>query len=285
MTFADMVRARLVALGHEQRELARAVDVTDSYISQLLTRRKAPPSSERTDIYPRMEAFLRLRPGELTKVVELERTEEARRKLARPPEPLFREFRELVLRKCVHAKRGEVLATFEERPFGILEQLVTQTLLECVQEIARKELESESWLRLAAHVGGRSHEEMRVIVLDFLDTDVFQVSNESCVAFLDPLVDSWDIELPLLRMHITLNDDLVRNPRRTYAFQELAPADPCKPPTGLRDFLQDPSLSADVTEDELRLLGQQTFDTRQPTKFYYYRALQNLRDPVHFSDR
>src|SRR2546425_8645114 len=42
-------------LGLEQRDLAGAAQVTESYISQLLTRRKAPPAPTRTDIYERSE--------------------------------------------------------------------------------------------------------------------------------------------------------------------------------------------------------------------------------------
>jgi len=37
---------RLEELGLEQQELARAAHVTESYISQLLTRRKAPPAPQ-----------------------------------------------------------------------------------------------------------------------------------------------------------------------------------------------------------------------------------------------
>ena len=153
MNFADIVRARLASLGREQRDLARAVNVTDSYISQLLTRRKAPPSHERTDIYPRMESFLELKPGELVRVVEIERSADARRKSGQRPEPLFREFRDLVLRKCVPEKRDDVRAEFADRPFGMLERLITRTLLEVVQSVARRELDSESWIRLTAQVG------------------------------------------------------------------------------------------------------------------------------------
>jgi hypothetical protein len=37
--------------------------VTESYISQLLTRKKAPPAPERTDIYDKMGKFLKLPSG------------------------------------------------------------------------------------------------------------------------------------------------------------------------------------------------------------------------------
>ena len=64
-----------------------------------------------------------------------------------------------------------------------------------VKRVAKEELESESWLKLVAQLNGRSYEEMRVIVLEFLDTDVFNISAENCISFLDPLIDSWDIDL------------------------------------------------------------------------------------------
>lgn len=282
LNFSSLVRSRLTTLGHEQKDLARAVQVTDSYISQLLTRKKAPPGSDRTDIYSKMEAFLQLRTGELARLVEIERADEARRKLARTPEPLFREFRDLVLRKCVPEKRDEVRVVFEERPFGTLERLVTQTLLATVQGIAREELDSDNWIRLAARVGGRSLEEMRVIVLEFLDTDVFHVSNENCVAFLDPLVESWNVDLENLRLDITLNGELVDDAHRTFAFVEGKPNEGTGPESGLAEFLDDPQLAGDVTEEEVRLLRCQRFGAKRPTKLYYYRALQNLRDPLHF---
>jgi hypothetical protein len=280
LSFSDLVKARLGKLGCGQKDLARAAQVTDSYISQLLTRRKAPPSSERTDIYEKMERFLQLEPGELGRIVEIERSEEMKRKLGRTPEPLFQQFRELVLRKCVPDKREDVREVFDAQPFGMLERLIARTLLEVVQGIARQELDSEDWIRLAANAGGRSHEEMRVIVLEFLDTDVFHVSKENCVDFLDPFVTSWNVDLVTLRLDIVLNGRLVAEPHRTFSFVEGEPGDE---EPGLTEFLEDPRLSLDVTEAEVRLLRRQWFDRKRPTKLYYYRALQNLRDPLHFT--
>ncbi|MDZ4340000.1 MAG: helix-turn-helix transcriptional regulator, partial [candidate division NC10 bacterium] len=39
-----MIRQRLEELGADQRDLATAAQVTESYISQLLTRKKSPPA-------------------------------------------------------------------------------------------------------------------------------------------------------------------------------------------------------------------------------------------------
>ena len=68
-----------------------------------------------------------------------------------------------------------VRAIFEKQPFGELERLVTQKLLDVVKRVAKEELESENWVRLVARMGRRSYEDMRVLILEFLDTDVFNV--------------------------------------------------------------------------------------------------------------
>ena len=45
-----VIKRRLEEFGLEQRDLAQAAQVTDSYISQLLTGKKPPPAPNRTDI-------------------------------------------------------------------------------------------------------------------------------------------------------------------------------------------------------------------------------------------
>jgi hypothetical protein len=281
--FSAFVRSRLNALDYGQKDLARAARVTDSYVSQLLTRRKSPPAPERTDIYGKMEALLQLAPGELERLVEIERADELKRKLAQAPQPLFQGFRDLLLRKCSPRRRAEVRAAFEREPFGVLERMVARSLLTAVQSVARRELDSEDWLRLAATVGGRSLEQMRVLVLEFLDAEVYDVSSESCTAFLDPLVESWDVQLEDLRLEIALRPELAADPVRTFAMvEQLGPSPGAHPPAALAEFLDDAALAEDVSEEEANSLRAHTFGARQPTKLYYYRALQNLRDPIHF---
>jgi len=282
--FSAVVKSRLATLGHGQRDLARAAQVTDSYISQLLNRRKAPPARDRTDIYTKMESFLGLEPGELGRLADSERAEQIKRKLGQPPAPLFGEFRDLVLRKCVAERRDEVRAVFESRPFGTLEQLVTRTLLDLVQGIARQELDSEGGIRLGERVAGRSHEELRVAVLEFLDTDLADVSSDNCVAFIDPLVESWDVDLDTLHLDVVLDRGLVPDPHRRFAFVESPPIDGADGDSGLEELLADPRLGTDVTGEEVRLLRRQRPVGRRPTKLFYYRALQNLRDPLNFLD-
>jgi len=51
---------------------------------------------------------------------------------------------------------------------------------------------------------------------------------------------------------------------------------------GLKQFLQDSALSGSATEDELAFLKRLRFKGKRPTALYYYRELQNFRDPLHF---
>jgi transcriptional regulator with XRE-family HTH domain len=276
-----VIRHRLEELGLEQRDLANAAQVTESYISQLLTRKKAPPAPERTDIYEKMGKFLKLPAGELARLADVQRQEELKKKLGDQPRPLFVGVRELLLRKCKPHKEKQIRAVFEKQPFGEVERLVTQKLLDVVKRIAKKELEGENWLRLVARLGGRSHEQMRVIILEFLDTDVFNVSVENCVAFMDPLVESWDIDLTTFSMEVNLNQRVAPGDPRRFEYVETV-AEPVHEEPGLKKFLRDPSLSGDATAAEIEFLRRLRFKVRRPTPLYYYRELQNLRDPLHF---
>jgi transcriptional regulator with XRE-family HTH domain len=90
MDFRLLIRQRLRELGTEQRNLAAAAQVTESYISQLLRGKKAPPAPERTDIYDKMEMFLKLPAGKLATLAHALRTDTLKRKLGEPPPPLFK---------------------------------------------------------------------------------------------------------------------------------------------------------------------------------------------------
>ena len=277
-----VIRRRLNELGLEQKDLAAAAQVTESYISQLLARKKAPPAPNRTDIYDKIGKFLKLPGGELSKLASLQRREELKKKVADPPSPLFKDFRDLILRKCDTRKRKQILGIFEKEPFGELERLVTQKLLDVAKGVAKEELDSEKWLRLMARLSKRSYEQMRVTILEFLDTDVFSVSIGNCVSFLDPLIECWDIDLETFGIEIILNRRLTNGHRKKFEFveKELDPA--LEAPLGLEEFLKDTSLSGDATKEELGFLKRHRFKGRQPTPLYYYRELQNLRDPLHF---
>lgn len=279
-----VIRSRLEEFGLEQRDLAQAAQVTESYISQLLTGKRAPPAPNRTDIYDKMDKFLKLPSGELAKLADRQRKEQLKRQLGDEPTPLFREVRELILRKCNPDTQPHVRAVFDKQPFGELERLVTQKLLDVTKGLAQQELENESWLRTVAELRARSYEETRVIVLEFLDTDIFHVSIENCISFLDPLIESWDIDLGTFGLEIVLNDRVVSGNVKRFEFIELESEQHFIEEPGLKGFLGDPSLSGTATAAEIEFLKRLKFKGRRPTPLYYYRELQNLRDPLHFNE-
>ncbi|HEY7444490.1 MAG TPA: helix-turn-helix transcriptional regulator [Vicinamibacterales bacterium] len=282
MDFPLLIRQRLKELGTEQRDLAAAAQVTESYISQLLTGKKAPPASERTDIYDKMETFLRLPAGKLATLADLQRLDALKRRLADPPTPLFKEVREVILRKCSPGKAQPIRTMFEKEPFGALERLVTQKLLDVVKRVVKDELGDESWLRLVARLTDRSFEQMRVIVIEFLETDVFTISADNCITFLDPLIDSWDIDLATFAMEIVLNRRLAPRHAMRFEFVERDSSSLGIEEPGLQAFLKDPLLSGDATADEIAFLKKLQFARKRPNALYYYRELQSLRDPLHF---
>jgi transcriptional regulator with XRE-family HTH domain len=156
-----LIRKRLAELGLDQKALAAAAGVTESYVSQLLRRKKPPPSPNRTDIYGKMEERLGLPRGKLSELAEHQRIEELRRHLGNVPQPLNRGVRDFVLRKCLPSREPQIRAEFEKDAFGPLESLVTQKLLDvkastCWPESAASALKrrespsSSSWTRMSS---------------------------------------------------------------------------------------------------------------------------------------
>jgi transcriptional regulator with XRE-family HTH domain len=279
---STVIRQRLRELGLEQRDLAAAAKVTESYISQLLTRKKLPPAAARTDIYDKIGKFLRLPSGNLAKLAEEQRMEELKLSLGSSPAPLFKEVRELILRKCCAERQKEVQAIFEKQPFGELERFVTQKLLDVVKRAVKEELESENWLRVVARLSGRTYEQMRVILLEFLDRDAFNISADDCDAFLEPLIERWDVDLATFAMEIVLSRRLAPGNPRKFEFVESGAAQPREDEPGLKRFLKDRALSGDADDREIEFLKGLRLGDRRPTALYYYRELQNLRDPLNF---
>lgn len=284
MDLSLVIKQRLDELDLEQKDLAATAGVTDSYVSQVLSGKKLPPAPDRTDIYVKIEKFLKFPAGRLSELAEHQRKEQLRKNLGEQPVPLFKGVRELILRKCAPEKQKEVRAIFEARPFGELERLVTRKLLDVAKRIAKEELESDNWLHLVARMSGRSYAEMRVAILEFLDTDIFNISVENCVSFLDPLIDSWDIDLGTFAIEIVLNKRLAPGNPKKFEFVELEGDQLAEEEPALREFLENNSLSANATPEEIDFLKRLRFRARRPTPLYYYRELQSLRDPLHFRE-
>jgi hypothetical protein len=133
-----------------------------------------------------------------------------------------------------------------------------------------------------AQLSGRSYEQARVSILEFLDTDVFDVSVDNCVTFLDPIIESWDIDLKTFGMEVVPNRRVTAARRKRFEFAEQATPAPTAVEPGLERFLQDRSLSGDATAEEVAFLKALKLRGKRPSPIYYYRELQNLRDPLHF---
>jgi transcriptional regulator with XRE-family HTH domain len=277
-----IIRQRLKELGLEQRDLAAAAQVTESYISQLLSRKKAPPAVDRTDLYDKMDAFLEFQRGHLASMVQAQRHEELKKRLAEPPTPLFPEVRELILRKCKPEKRGQMREIFEKQAFGELERLVSQTLLDVAKGIAREESKNENWLRSMGKPRRQTPEAIRAMILEFLDTDVFNLASEHCSALLGPAIESWDIDLKTFAVEVLLNKRLASARTVRFQFVETSGPPTADEEPGLGEFLRNPGMSGDASEEEINFLKSLKFVQPGPSALYYYRELQSLRDPLHF---
>jgi transcriptional regulator with XRE-family HTH domain len=283
MDVPQLIQQKLNEYDLGQRDLANAAEVTESYISQILNRKKAPPAPDRTDIYEKLGKLLKLPAGTLAELADLQRKQELKKQIQSPPAPLFKEVRELLLQKCKRIRRSEVRTIFEKEPFGEVERLITQKILDVVKALTREELKREDWLRIVARESKRTYKQMRVVVLEFLDSDVFNVTPESCIAFLEPLITSWDIDLASFVLEVFLNQKIVPVAFKRFEFVEQGPQKASGREKGLREFLKDRNLSEGVTPEEMEFLEQLRLPGRRsPSALYYYRELQNLRDPLHF---
>lgn len=197
---------------------------------------------------------------------------------------MFKEVRALVIWKCKAEKQAQVRDIFEKQAFGELERLVTQKLLDVTKRIAKDELKNASWMRTLGRLGNRSYEEMRAIVLKFLDTDLFNISPDHCCIFLNLLIDSWDIDLRTFGMEIALNRRLTSTQRLKFHFMEIESDGSLEEEPGFLEFLHNPAMSGDATEEEVESLRRLRFKKRRPSPLYYYRELQSLRDPLHFRE-
>src|SRR5260370_32819255 len=248
MDFSFVVRRRLEELGLDQRDLANKAEVTESYISQLLGRKKLPPLPNRTDLYDKMSRVLGLTREELARLAAIEHHEALDQKWLEAPAPRFGPMRELVLRKCRHARQRQMRDIFEKQPFGELEQLITRTLIEVVRSEARKHADDEEWVRSVAKRGRNSYREIRIRMIELLDTDP-GASIGDFASFLDPLIAAWDYDLDEFTLEVELPDGGIRK----FSFREDVEETSDEEP-GLRKFLKDPNLNSVAKPEEIAFL-------------------------------
>jgi hypothetical protein len=102
-----------------------------------------------------------------------------------------------------------------------------------VKALARKELESEDWLRIVARESHRSYRQVRVAVL------VFNITPDSCIVFLDPLIVSWDVDLASFGLEIVLNRRIAPANLRKLEFVERESIGLSGKELGLQELLKE----------------------------------------------
>ena len=143
--------------------------------------------------------------------------------------------------------------------FGELERLITRMLIEVVGREARAHGRDDTRVRSTTRKGGNTYAEMR--------------------RRIDQLIDSWDYRSDDLTLEVKLSNGITR----TFSFREQANEEPSAEEPGFRAFLSDPKLSTGATAEEIEILRRMRFPSAgRPTALFYYRTLQNLRDPLHF---
>jgi hypothetical protein len=84
----------------------------------------------------------------------------------------------------------------------------------------------------------------------------------------------WTIDLETFSVAVEVGQEA-----KLFEFVETTPV-AVEP--GLQQFLSDPLLSSDVSEEEVKFLQTLKFKRKRPSAMYYYRELQSFRDPLHF---
>jgi len=96
------------------------------------------------------------------------------------------------------------------------------------------------------------------------------LSPQNCVSFLDPLIETWDVDLATFSMEVVLNRRLAPGDPTRFEFVEKAPT-PTELEPGLKEFLNNRSLSETAAKEEVDFLKKLRFNGKRPTALYYYR--------------
>ena len=73
---------------------------------------------------------------------------------------------------------------------------------------------------MMAQLSGRSYRRIRAAIRQCLDTEFIDVSPENCISFLDPIIDSWDVDLKTFGMEVVLNRKVAAGGRKRFEFTE-----------------------------------------------------------------
>src|SRR5947209_20126814 len=123
-----LMRRRLRELKRTPRELAAAVQFSETYIADLLAGRRRPPAPGRTDVYDRMTKFLRLHRNDLPTCARAERESLGSRRRRLHPT-----VRRALLDVCQPVKARALARPVANDRGPALELLIPSRLLEVAQ--------------------------------------------------------------------------------------------------------------------------------------------------------
>jgi hypothetical protein len=86
----------------------------------------------RTDIYDKLGRVLKLPPGKLAGLADLQRKQELRKKIESPPVPLFKEVRQLLLAKCSGGSNISLEQSSKRTPLASLNGLIAAFVIQAI---------------------------------------------------------------------------------------------------------------------------------------------------------
>ena len=188
MTVRRILAERLEETKQSSEDLAGAIEVPGRYVKELLAGRRRPPLPARTDVYEKMTRFLKLGRTDLTETATAERAEAGDDK--GPPDE---EVRDQMLELCEAQTAGKLRRRARNDHAELVDLL--GRVLDVAQGSACRTLTDQIPLRIAASRSGESYPEMRLRVLEFLDTSPATLTMDNLVQFIRPLIEVWDVDL------------------------------------------------------------------------------------------
>ncbi len=209
-TVGSLVRRRLREIGRSPSELAEAIAVPPQYIADLIAGSRRPPLPERTDIYPKMTSFLRLRRNEVVACARAERADAAPTRSVAPGVRV----RGLLLTLCEPTTARALEQRRTTRGDAELADLL-QRVLDVTQGAVRRTLDDQIGLRLQAAERGCTYLTMRFKVLEFLDVTAASLTQQDLRDFVAPRIALWDVDLQtgVLRVVLRAQGPRDRTPR------------------------------------------------------------------------
>lgn len=197
VTLGKVVRERLREIERSSEQLAEAVALPHRYVTELISGDRPPPLPARTDLYERMTRFLRLTRNDLADCALAER---AGLSLDRQPDPAVADE---ILALCNPETARQLRRRAKRDDDAEIIDLI-ERVLSVVCGTARRSLDSECGLRVAAARSGVAYAEIRFRVIEFLDKSPAMVTIADLDEFVRPQIALWDVDFPTGVLRVVL---------------------------------------------------------------------------------